>query len=257
MGEILTVTMQKGGVAKTTTAAALAQAAAFTGKKVLAIDLDPQGQLSFALGANTNAGNTYNLLMDQASAEDVIQHTTQDLDVIPAGRELQAITGGKGTARRLQRAIEPIRGRYNLIIIDTPTAPGELSYNAIQAATGLIIPMQADIFDLQSFYQTIETAEMFRESNPELTITGIVITMFDSRSNISKQMQKTVINKAAAQGVPYLGTVRRGVAIREAIAFQESLYSYAPRSNPARDYMEVFNYIANYSQFDSLGDSRN
>ena len=132
---IITIAVQKGGTGKTTTAAALAQAAAYKGRRALAIDLDPQGNLSVTLAAQMipEAGNSYNLLMGLPAA-DLIQTTEQGIDVIPACLDLATISSGKGSARRLQRALEPIKNNYDLIVIDTPTA-AELQYNALQAAT--------------------------------------------------------------------------------------------------------------------------
>lgn len=242
--KVLTVAIQKGGTAKTTTAAILAQAAVARGLQVLAIDLDPQGNLSFALGANPAAetGTAYNLLTGRPAAE-CIHTTAQGLDVIPADRDLATITSGTGSARRLRQALEPIRDDYDLIIIDTPPTAGELQYNALMAADGLIIPLQADAYNLQSLYQMADTARQIQKVNPDLQILGLVFTQYDGRSIISRQMQTTIINNAAKMGVPYLGTIRGAVAVKEAAALQLSLYQYAPKSKPAADYMDVFNYI--------------
>ena len=149
--KVITVAIQKGGTGKTTSAAILAQAAASRALQVLAIDLDPQGNLSFALGANPAAetGTAYNLLMGRPAAE-CIHTTAQGLDIIPADRDLAAITSGTGSARRLREALRPVREWYDLIIIDTPPTAGELQYNALMAADGLIIPLQADAYNLQS-----------------------------------------------------------------------------------------------------------
>lgn len=239
---ILTVAIQKGGTAKTTTAAALAGAAVYRGRKVLAIDLDPQGQLSFTLAADTSRPGSYDLLMGAAAA-DLIQTTPAGLDVIPASWNLSTVTSGKGSARRLQRALKPLQGEYDLIIIDTPPTAGELQYNALQAATGLIIPLQADIYNLQSLYQITDTARQIQESNPELTIKGFVLTQYDGRSTLARQMKDTITAQAAAMGVPFLGTIRGAVAVKEAAALQQSLFEYAPKSKPAQDYLALYEQI--------------
>lgn len=239
---IITVAVQKGGTGKTTTAAVLAQAAAYKGLRPLAIDLDPQGNLSMALGAQMDTGNSYNMLTG-APAADQIQRTAQGVEIIAGSWNLSTITSGPGSARRLQEALEPIRGAFDLIIIDTPPTAGELQYNALQASDRLIIPLQADTYNVQSLYQITETARQIQASNPKLQIAGIVLTQYDGRSTIARQMQKTIINKAAEAGAPYLGTIRAAVAVKEAAALRRSLFEYAPRSKPAQDYIDVFNYI--------------
>lgn len=240
--EVLTVAIQKGGTGKTTTAAALAQAAAHCGKRVLAIDLDPQGNFTFALGYQPGNGglNSYSLLTGSAPAEQVIGHSPQNLDIICASWDLQTVTSERGSARRLQRAIEPVKGRYDLIIIDTPPTAGELQYNALQAATGLIIPLQANIYNLQSLYQITETARQIKVSNPALSIKGFVLTQYDGRSTIARQMQQTITETAGSIGIECLGTIRNGIAVQEAAALQQSLFDYAPKSKPAADYMALY-----------------
>ena len=239
---VISVSIQKGGTGKTTTAAALAQAAAYMGKKALAIDLDPQGNLSFALRADTRGAGAFEFL-NGADFRNVIQTTAQGLDVIPASWNLATITSGKGTARRLQQAIGQITGLYDLITIDTPPTAGELQYNALQAATGLIIPLQADIYNMQSLYQITDAARQIQGSNPALSIMGFILTQYDGRSTISRQMKEVITDQAAAMGVPYLGAIRAAVAVKEAAALQRSLFEYARRSKPAADYLEIYKRI--------------
>lgn len=239
---ILTVAIQKGGTGKTTTAAVLAQAAAYRGVNVLAIDLDPQANLSFALAADAGGKGSFDLL-EGAAAADVIQHTRQGLDVIPASWNLATVTGSRGSARRLKKALEPIKREYPLIIIDTPATAGELQYNALQASTDLIIPLQADTYNIQSLYQITDTARQIQRSNPELKLTGIIFTQYDKRSTITRQMRDVITGQAAAMGVPCLGEIRAAVVVKEAAALQRSLYEYAPKSKPAADYMEIFDTI--------------
>lgn len=235
---VLTIAMQKGGVAKTTTAAVLAQAAASTGKRVLALDLDPQGNLTFALGADANKPGTFELITGTAPAADLLQ-TCGSLDVIPASRHLATLTTGKGSANRLRNALQPIAGKYDFVVIDTPTLEGELLYNALCASNGLLIPTQADIYNLKDIYLLHETAKAMQRGNPYLQILGYVITRADTRSTIAKQMQENL----KATGLQCLGMIRNGVAIQEAAALQVNLYDYAPKSNPAADYMALYEQI--------------
>lgn len=241
--QIITIAVQKGGTGKTTTAAALAQATAYKGRRVLAIDLDPQGNLSVTLAAQMipEAGNSYNLLMGLPAA-DLIQTTEQGIDVIPACLDLATISSGKGSARRLQRALEPIKNNYDLIVIDTPTA-AELQYNALQAATGLIIPLQADSYNIQSLYQTTDIAGQIQKSNPALSIKGVIMTNYNGQTRHARQIREAIQKQAEALQLPYLGEIRRAIAIQEAATLRQSLFKYAPKSNPARDYLAIFETI--------------
>lgn len=241
--QIITIAVQKGGTGKTTTAATLAQAAAYKGRRVLAIDLDPQGNLSVTLAAQMipETGNSYNLLMGLPPA-DLIQTTEQGIDVIPACLDLATISSGKGSARRLQRALEPIKNSYDLIVIDTPTA-AELQYNALQAATGLIIPLQADSYNIQSLYQITDIAGLIRKSNPALSIKGVIMTNYNGQTRHARQIREAIQKQAEALQLPYLGEIRRAIAIQEAATLRQSLFEYAPKSNPARDYLAIYETI--------------
>ena len=237
--QIIAVTTQKGGVGKTTTAAALAQAAAYKGQKVLAIDMDPQGNFSFALAADTGGPGTMGLL-EGTPARELIQER-QGLYIIPAAQALATATSSRGSARRLEKALAPIRNSFDWIIIDTPTQAGELQYNAMQASTGLVIPLLADTFSLQSLYQTTDTAHRIRASNPGLTFTGIFFNMDSGNSNIERTMREVIKAEAAKVGALYLGRVRTGAAAaKAAAALQKSLYDYDPRANIAQDFLNIY-----------------
>jgi len=236
--QILTMAIQKGGSGKTTTAAAIAGAAGVKGKRVLVIDLDPQGNLSFACKANTAAGSSFDLLHNTPITE-LIQPCTHPFDIIPAAWELSTETSSKGSATRLKKALEPLKNRYDLIVIDTPPTAGELQYNALFAATGLIIPLEADIYNLQSLYQITDTALQIQKTNKELAITGLILTKYDDRSTLARQLQLQIVIEATKRNIPYLGSVRNGIAIKEAAALQQNIFNYAPKSKPAADYMEI------------------
>ncbi len=239
---ILTIANQKGGTAKSTTAAALAQAAAHRGRKTLAVDLDPQGNLSFFLAADTGTAGAFEMLEGQPAA-DAIQHTAGGLDVIAASWNLQTITSSRGSARRLRAALEPIAAQYDLIVIDTPPTAGELQYNALMASDNLIIPLQADIVGLQGLYQMADTAQQIRQGNPALTLTGFILTRHGGRSTLARQMADTIKARAAEMGIPFLMAIREAVAIREAQTLQRSLYEYAPNSKPAADYLQLLDML--------------
>lgn len=228
--------INKGGTGKTSTAAILAQAGAARGLRVLAIDLDPQANLSFALDAASreDIGSSYDLItgMDPAN---IIQMTSISLDVIPASRSLAALTTYKGSAHRLEKALDPLQSQYDLCVIDTPPLQGELQYNALQAADSLVIPLQADIYGLQSLYQIIDTARHF----PQLNIAGIVFTMYDGRSSIVKQMDAAISQAAEKMGLPVLARIHKSVVVQEAAALQRDLFKYAPKNKAAADYMAL------------------
>lgn len=241
--KIITVTIQKGGVAKTTTAAVLAQAAIFRGFRVLAIDLDPQGNFSQALNVRGNVGQNASVFLRRTRpAEQIPMKSPQGMDVIPAAWDLSTLKQSSGSARRLSAALEPIRGNYDLIIIDTPSS-GELQYNALQASTGLLIPLQADAFNLQSFYQITDIAKQFKRTNPDLTISGAIMTRFDGRTKHSRQVRDIIRKQVQAEGIPYLGEIRQCIAVQEATTLQKSLYAYASRSTAAGDYLRVLDNI--------------
>ena len=240
--KIITTAVIKGGTGKTTTAAALAQAAAAANKKVLAIDTDPQANFTYSLGADQNQAGCYELLHGTAPGE-LIQSTEQGIDGISGSPDLAAERTSPSSAMRLQRAIEPLRAVYDYIFIDTPPQIGELTLNALQASTGLIIPLEADNSSLQGLYQITDIAHQMQRSNPGLAIIGTVITRFDSRPKINRYLQQAIEAAAQEAGSPYLLAIRPGVAIREAQALRKSIYDYAPQSNPARDYLALFNII--------------
>ncbi len=239
---IVTAAVIKGGTGKTTTAAALAQAAAAAGKKVLAIDLDPQANLSFFIGADPTAPGSYQLLHGADPAQ-LIQRTQQGIDAIAAAPDLATEKTTPGSAKRLQQALEPVRNSYDLILIDTPPTIGELTYNALQASTGLIIPLETDNSSLQGLYQITDIARHIRQSNPALRITGVVLTRYDARPKLNRFLRDAIAERAQEMGVPFLMGIRPGIAIREAQAMQQSLYDYAPRSKPAEDYRQLLKMI--------------
>jgi len=247
MTKIITTAVIKGGTGKTTTAAALAQAAAADGQKVLAIDLDPQANLTFFLQADQNQPGAYQLLHGTPAA-DLVQHSPQGLDVIAASPDLTTEKTTPGSAKRLQRAIEPIKKGYDLIVIDTGPQMGELLFNALQAATGLLIPLEADTNALEGLYQIAEIARQIQNSNPALQILGTVLTRFDARPKINRALQEAIATAGAELEAPLLGIIRPGTAIKEAQTLQLNLFEHAPKSNPAQDYKKIYETIQEAKQ---------
>lgn len=240
--KIITAGIIKGGAGKTATVCALAQAAAAAGKKVLAIDLDPQANLSFALGANQNHPGAYELLTG-GRPRDSLQTTQQGISVICGAPNLATLTTTPGSAKRLRNALEPVKAGYDIAFVDVPPMLGELLYNALQASSDLLIPMETDTNNLQGLYQISDIARMMQRTNTELRIAGVLITRYDGRPKLNRYILGVIEDAAEKIGVPFLGTIRNGIAIRESMALQESLYTYAPKSNPAQDYLELYKTI--------------
>ena len=243
MGRIITAAATKGGTGKTTTCAALAQAATKDGQRVLAIDLDPQANLTWALSADQNRAGAYELITGEVPAPDTIQQTAQGIDTISGSPNLATLRTQPGSAARLREALQPIKRKYDLIVIDTPPTMGELQYNALAAANGLIIPLEADTFSLQGLYQITDVAQQFQKSNTALEILGVVLTRCDQRSNLTRYFCDVMKEKGKEVGAPLLAKIRNGIAIKEAAAFQVSIYDHAPKSKPAMDYLDLYNQI--------------
>lgn len=232
----------KGGTGKTTTAVALAQAAAASGLKTLFVDLDPQGNGTTITGADHTRPGAYQLLHGTPAA-DTIQHTEQDIEVIAASANLSAEATKPGSIKRLSAALDPLRAEYPVIIIDTPPAMGELLYNALAAADLFLIPAEADINSLQGIGNAVAIAKQIQAANGRLKIAGTVLTRFSDRSNISRYMRDQITEAAQQAGAPVIASIREGCAIREAQAMRLSLFSYAPHSKPAEDYKQLFSIL--------------
>lgn len=236
--EVVAIVNRKGGVGKTATAQALGAGLRKKNYKVLYIDLDSQTNLSYGLGAKAAGFNSMNVLTGEATAKEAIQKTTQG-DVITGSEALagaDAIIDGTGKEYRLKEALEGLQ--YDYIIIDTPAQLGTLTINALTAANSIIIPVQADIYSLQGIGQLSKTIEAVKKyCNKDLYIRGILITRYNSRAVISKDMLSNLKEAAEQLNTKLYSTpIRECVSIKEAQACQQDIYTYAPRSNAAQDY---------------------
>lgn len=243
---ILTVANQKGGVGKSTSAAALATAATYKGKKSLLIDLDPQGNASYIMGANLQDIGSYELLVEHKTAASCIQHTAQG-DIIASSLKLALAESQLTDEDRLyslKAAIKPIKAKYDLIVIDTPPVLNVLLFNALNATDKVIIPLYADILSLQGLYQLVHTIESQQKNNKALELTGVFFNKHNTRTVLARDTMETMRAKCKAMGVPVLkSTIREAVAVREAQTLQQSLYEYAAKSKPAQDYIKLLEEV--------------
>jgi chromosome partitioning protein len=226
MNRIIAVANQKGGVGKTTTAVNLVASLAVTKRRVLLIDLDPQGNATMGCGVDKRSleRSVTEVLMGECAAADAIVAVEQGaFDLLPANQDLTAaevrlLTMLAGREHRLERALEPVRARYDMIVIDCPPALNILTVNALTAADSVLIPMQCEYYALEGLSGLVNTIEQIRDSvNPRLQIEGILRTMFDPRNNLS--------NDVAAQLIEHFGDrvfrtiIPRNVRLAEAPSF--------------------------------------
>jgi chromosome partitioning protein len=240
--QVIAFANQKGGVAKTTTTLNLGVAFAETGLRVLCIDLDPQGNLTMSQGLNpdTIERSMFDVLVHRLPIEEVIAPREIDLAVSSidlAGAEL-ALSSQIGRERALQKAIEPIRGLYDYILIDTPPSLGLLTINAFVAATGVIVPVQTEYLSLRGLVQLENTLQMVRENlNPQVSIMGIVPTMYDKRMTHSREADE--ILRESFGDLVYSTRIRKTVRYAEAPVKGLSVLAYEPSGEAAQMYRDL------------------
>lgn len=241
----ITITNQKGGAGKTTTAAALGAGLSLKGYNVLLIDLDPQCNLSYTMGAKPDHPTILGVLTGEVYPLDAIQHTLSG-DLIAASRALSgadAFIKDTGKEYRLKEALEIIKPHYDYIIIDTPPALGILTINALTASDSVIIPAQADVYSLQGAEHLAETIQPVKKyCNPDLHIAGILLTRYSPRTVLSRDIADLAEQLAAKLGtILFKTTIRENIAVKEAQISQKQLYKYAPRAKATEDYIAFTN----------------
>lgn len=242
MGRTIVVANQKGGVGKTTTTINLSASLATLGKKVLVIDMDPQGNTTSGLGVDKdNVENTvYELLLGEKTLEECLEkEVIENLSVIPsninlAGAEIELI-GVEEKEYLLKRALEPIKENYDFIIIDCPPSLNMLTINSMCAGDTVLVPIQCEYYALEGLSQLMHTIDLVRDRlNPELEIEGVVFTMYDARTNLSLQVVENVKNNLK-QNI-YKSIIPRNVRLAEAPSHGLPITEYDSKSTGAEAY---------------------
>lgn len=245
MARITTIINQKGGVGKTSTAAALAAGLNLAGYKTLAVDADAQSSLTYIMGSDAERG-IYEAMTGSDAAQ-LIQHTDQG-DLLPSspaliGADLEFTKTGREYI--LRDVLEPIQGEYTHIVIDCPPQLGIMAINALTASDDVIIPMGADILSLQGLGQLCDTINTVKKyCNPKLRIAGLLITRYSKRAVLSRDLAEVISDQAKAIGASVYHTqIREGVAVKEAQTMRTSIYQSHPKANPTTDYK---NFVKEY-----------
>ena len=251
MGRIIAVSNQKGGVGKTTTSINLSSCLAALGKKVLSIDMDPQGNMSSGLGIDKNEVEytIYDMILGEVDIETVIcKDAIENLDVLPANVDLSAaeieLIGVEDKEYIVHNQVEKIRNDYDYIIIDCPPSLNTLTINAMTTADTVLVPIQCEYYALEGLSQLIHTIDLVKQRlNPILEIGGVVFTMYDARTNLSLQVVENV--KDNLHQTIYKTIIPRNIRLAEAPSHGLPINLYDPKSAGAESYMLLAEEVIN------------
>lgn len=242
---IIAIANQKGGVGKTTTAINLSAACALAGKRVLLLDLDPQGNSSLSfVHSEKIEGSVYELLTElhEPWEKFIMPTKVAKLDVVPSRISLAKLeaklVGDFDAIFRLRDRLDQIRSNYDVIFFDTPPTLGIITVNALVAATHVLIPIQSSYFALEGTDDLLETIEKVRaRPNPELDLLGVLVTLFDRRTALSKDVEAHIRKVFGAKA--FKTVITRSVRLEESPAHKEAIFSYAPNSSGADEYKKL------------------
>lgn len=245
MGRTIAIANQKGGVGKTTTAINLSACLAEKGKKVLAVDMDPQGNMTSGLGVDKDSveNTIYNLIIGESKMEEVlIKDVLENLDIIPTNIDLSGaeieLLDVEEKEYIVRNEIDKIKDNYDFIIIDCPPSLSMLTINAMTTADSVLVPIQCEYYALEGLSQLIHTVELVRDRlNPKLTIEGVVFTMYDARTNLSLQVVENV--KDNLEQTIYKTIIPRNIRLAEAPSYGIPINKYDPKSTGAESYLRL------------------